>query len=386
MKKITLLVFAAATLFACVKVENASEMDGFTGTNVKVGDNGVSSNAKLLILNEGAFPGASTLDVLSFSGQKYYADIYGQANPEDEQGLGNTGNDIILAGNRIWIALNASNRVVGINPKTFQLEIDLGVPSPRSLAADDSFLYVTSYGAAIYGGAPVEGALYRFSLSDLRDLLIISVGYQPEGIAIENGKIYVANSGGYNYVHDNRVTVIDQSSFTYIKDYELPVTNLNMVRNSAGKIWVSTYGESTWTQNAGGEWVQAVSAPMSLVSLSQDGSIKVVDGVHADKITECDGIVYALGNNAEMTGGWDYCLYKVNAETQKVETVHFAGTDLANVSYPYCILINQYTSDILIADASFSGDSTLWCFTSDYKLKWSVQTGVGTGHLYLYQR
>ncbi len=372
MKKITLLVFAAATIFACVKVENASEMDDFTGTNVKVGDYGVSSNAKLLILNEGAFPGASTLDVLSFSGQKYYPDIYGQANPEDEQGLGNTGNDIILACNRIWIALNASNRVVGINPKTFQLEIDLGVPSPRSLAADDNFLYVTSYGAAVYGGSQqIEGALYRFGLNDPKDIMIISVGYQPEGIAIENGKIYVANSGGFNDVHDNRVTVIDQGSFKKDKDIELPVTNLNMLKKGYGKLWISTYGEY-------------FSAPMSLVSLSQDGVAKVVEGVHANKITECKGFIYAVGNNAEMTGGTDYCLYKVNAADMKVETVHFAGTDLNVITYPYCIYINPLNEDIFIADASFTGDSILWCFSKDFKLKWEIPTGVGTGHLLMY--
>lgn len=373
MKKITLLVFAAAMLLGCVKVENASEMNGFTGTNVKVGDSGVSSNIKLLILNEGAFPGASTLDVLSFSGQKYYADIYGQANPGDQQGLGNTGNDMIFAGNRIWIALNASNRVVGISPKTFELEVDLGVPSPRSLASDEHFLYVTSYGAAVYGGSsPVSGVLYRFGLNDPKNIMATDVGYQPEGVAIENGKIFVANSGGFNALHDNRITVIDQGSYKKDKDIELPVTNLNMVRKSYGKLWISTYGEFS-------------SAPMSLVALSPTLESEIVEGVHADKITECKGFIYAVGNHAEMTGGTDYCLYKVNAANMTVETVHFAGTDLAGIAYPYCIYINPLNEDIYIADASFTGDSTLWCFSKDFKLKWSIPTGVGTGHLLLYQ-
>lgn len=386
MKKITLLVFAAAMLFSCVKVENASEMSGFTGTNVKVGDSGVSSNIKLLILNEGAFPGASTLDVLSFSGQRYYADIYGQANPNDQQGLGNTGNDMIFAGNRIWIALNASNRVVGINPKTFLLEVDLGVPSPRSLIADEHFLYVTSYGAAVYGGSQqIEGALYRFGLNDPKNIMVVGVGYQPEGVAIENGKIFVANSGGYNFQHDNRITVIDQGSFKKDKDIELPVTNLNMLKKGYGKLWISTYGESSWKDDGSGNWIQTVSAPMSLVALSPTLEAEIVEGVHADKITECKGIIYAVGNNAEMTGGTDYCLYKVNAADMKVETVHFAGTDLAGIAYPYCIYINPLNEDIYIADASFTSDSTLWCFSKDFKLKWSIPTGVGTGHLLLYQ-
>lgn len=385
MKKIALLVFCVAALYGCVKVENASEMSGFTGTNVKVGDSGVSSNIKLLILNEGSFPGASTLDVLSFSGQKYYPDIYGQANPDDQQGLGNTGNDLIFAGNRIWIALNASNRVVGISPKTYQLEIDLGVPSPRSMAADDHFLYVTSYGAAVYGGSPVEGVLYRFGLNDPQNIMVADVGYQPEGVAIENGKIFVANSGGYNPTHDNRITVIDQGSFKKDKDIEMPVANLNMLRKSYGKLWISTYGESSWSQDTGGNWVQSVSAPMSLVALSPTLEAQIVEGVHADKITECKGIIYAVGNNAEMTGGLDYCLYKVNAANMKVETIHFAGTDLAGIQYPYCIYINPLNEDIFIADASFTGDSTLWCFGKDFRLKWSIPTGVGTGHLLLYQ-
>lgn len=386
MKKIALLVFCVAALYGCVKVENASEMKDFTGTKVKVGDNnGASKSLKLLILNEGAFPSVSTLDVLDFPGQTYYADIFGQANPDEKHGLGNTGNDIILAGGRIWLAMNASNQVVGINPNTFKLEVDIGIMAPRSFAFDDKYLYVTSYESAIYGAdLPIAGSVYRVNMNNPTDIQTLRLGYQPEGIVIENGKIYVANSGGYNYVHDNRVTVIDQATFTYLKDYELPVSNLNMVRKASGKLWISTYGESTWTQGAGGEWVQQVSAPMSLVSLTPEGVAKVVDGVHADKIAENDGFIYAVGNNSEMTGGWDYCLYKVNASTMKVETVHFAGTDLASISYPYCILVNSYTSDILIADASFTGDSTLWCFTPDCKLKWSVKTGVGTGHLLLY--
>ena len=389
MKKYSLLVFAAFILaFAgCVKIENASEMDGFTGTNVQVGDNnGVSKNLKLLILNEGAFPGASTLDVLDFSGKKYFADIFGQANPDEVDGMGNTGNDIEIAGGRIWLAMNASNTVLGLNLLNFKLEVTVELPSPRSLIADENYLYVTSYGAAQYGSeVPVVGNIYRITLDNPKEVKVERVGYQPEGLAIENGKIYVANSGGYNAVKENHVSVIDQATFTFEKEYLLPVSNLNMMRKSFGKLWISTYGESSWSQDGEGNWIQSVSAPMSLVSMSQDGTSQVIEGVHADKISECEGIIYAVGNDAEMTGGYDYCLYKVNAETLKVETIHFAGTDLARIAYPYCILVNPLTSDIIIADASFTGDSTLWCFTKDFKEKWSVTTGIGTGHLLLYQ-
>ena len=66
MKKVSLLVFSAvlaAVVAGCTK-ENASEIKGFTGIEVEVGEN---FGSRLYILNEGAFPGASTLDLLDFN-------------------------------------------------------------------------------------------------------------------------------------------------------------------------------------------------------------------------------------------------------------------------------------------------------------------------------
>ena len=385
MKKLSLLVFSMALVAAaCVKIENTSELDGFTGIDVEVGDNGDASGLRLLILNEGAYPNMSTLDLLDLSGKKYYADIFGQANPGVEQGLGNTGNDIHYAGGLIWAPLNGSNQIVGFKGNTFKEAVRLDAESPRSMVSDENFAYISSYGAAVYGGEAVNGKVYRLDLMD-KSMKSIEVGYQPEGMAIMNNKLYVANSGGYNYVHDNRVSVINLTSFKKEKVITLPVTNLNMMRMSNDKIWISTYGESSWSQDGSGNWIQSVSAPMALVALKADGTSKVIEGVHADKITLSGNTIYAIGNDAEMTGGYDLCLYKVDTATEKVETIHFAGTDLARVGYPYCILVNPLTQDILIADASFTGDSTLYCFTKDCKEKWSVTTGVGTGHLLLYQ-
>lgn len=385
MKKLSLLVFSAALVAAaCVKIENTSELDSFTGIDVEVGDNGSVSGLRLLVLNEGAYPNMSTLDLLDLTGKKYYADIFGQANPGVTQGIGNTGNDIDYAGGLIWVPLNGSNQIVGFKGNTFKEAVRLDAECPRSMVSDENFAYISSYGAAVYGGDPVNGKVYRLDLKD-NTLGSIEVGYQPEGLAILDNKLYVANSGGYNYVHDNRVTVINLTSFKIEKNIELPVSNLNMMRKSEDKLWISTYGESTWSQDGGGNWVQSISAPMALVSLKPDGTSKVIEGVHADKITLSGNTLYAVGNNEEMTYGYDLCLYKVDTATEKVETIHFAGTDLARVGYPYCLLVNPLTQDIFVADASFTGDSTLYCFTKDFKEKWSVTTGVGTGHLLLYQ-
>ena len=379
MKKHSLLVIimAALAIASCVVVDHASEMDGFTGTDVEVGENGADTGLKLLILNEGAWPNQSTLDVLDLSHQKFYADIFAQANPDVAQGIGNGGNDIEIAGNHIWLSMNASNLIMGLNPYTFKMEVQIEIDSPRSLVADGDYLYVSSYGAAIYGSTPMLGRVYRINIKDY-SFSAVDVGYQPEGMVIMDGKLYVANSGGYNEDKDNRIHVIDIETFDIEKVIELPVSNLNMIRKIHDELWVSTYA----TYDAA---TYAITAPSKLAVVSKDGTATVIEGVHADKITESDGWIYAVGNNEEMTYGSDYCLYKVNSTTKKATPIHFKGTDLERIAYPYCIIVSPYTEDILIADASFTGDSKLHCFTSGFNHRWTVTTGVGTGHLLLYQ-
>ena len=379
MKKHSLLVIIIAALaFAgCVVIDHASEMDGFTGTNVEVGENGGRPGLKLMILNEGSWPNKSTIDLLDLSNKKFYADIFAQANPDEAQGIGNGGNDIELAGNMIWLAMNASNLILGLNPYTFKVEVRIELESPRSMVSDDKYLYVSSYGSALYGGAPMPGRVFRIKLEDYT-YTSLNVGYQPEGMAIMDGKLYVANSGGYNEEKDNRIHVIDLETFDIDKVLELPVSNLNMMRKVNDELWVSTYASYTPKFE--------ITAPSKLAVVTKDGTATVIEGVHADKITHSDGQIYAIGNDAEMTYGSDYCLYKVDSTTKEVTTTHFKGTGMERVANPYCILVNPFTSDVIIADANFTGDSKLHCFTSGFNHRWTVTTGVGTGHLLMYQR
>ena len=104
-----------------------------------------------------------------------------------------------------------------------------------------------------------------------------------------------------------------------------------------------------------------------------------------DKMTLSGSLIYAVGNDAEMSGGYDMCLYKVNtANATIVSTTHFAGSDLSRIGYAYGISVNPDNGDIYICDASFTGDSKLHCFSSSMVWKWTVDTGIGTGHLLLY--
>ena len=384
MKKTALLVFSAVLLAmatGCNK-ENASG-SSFAGIEVnEVGEN-YGNFSKLYVLNEGAYPGASTLDLLDFKNRKYCTDIFAQANPEVVQGLGNTANDMLVADGKLWVALNASNQVAVLHLPDAKLEKVVDVESPRYLLAEGGYVYVTSYAGAVYGSADaVPGKVYRIDRNSYATSTV-EVGYQPEGLAVLSGKLYVANSGGYNYVHDNRISVINLSTFKLEKHIEAPLTNLFQMAATKDRIWVSSYGESTWTDAGDGNWVQSVSAPQSILSMTPAGEFTVWDGVHANRMSLCGNTLVCFGNDAEMEGGWDNCLYFVNTTGISFQKVRFADTPLSAVSYPYAVLMNPSNNDIYVVDASFTAGSKLYCLDNALKLKWKVDTGVGTGHLLL---
>ena len=386
MKKIALLVFSAVlvAIASCTK-ENTPEEVPFAGIDVEVGEQNGSFN-KLYILNEGAFPGASTLDLLDFKNKKYCADIFAQANTDVVKGLGNTANDMAVVDGKLWVALNASNQVAVLQLPSAKLERVIDVESPRYIAVDGQYIYVTSYASAVYGGENmVPGKVYRINKKSY-ETATVEVGYQPEGLAVLKGKLYVANSGGYNWVHDNRISVIDLASFKLEKHIEAPMTNLFQMVATEDQIWVSSYGESTWTQDeASGEWIQSVSAPQGLVSMTPNGQFTEWDGVHADKMCLCGNTLFCFGNAKEMEGGYEEWLYLINTNLggNTYQGVRFLGSGLECVGYPYGILVNPDNGDFYICDASFTSGSKVHCFSSSLQHKWTVDTGVGTGHLLL---
>ena len=386
MKKCALLVFSMAVLAVaagCQKSETTSRDADLAGVNVAVGEKGLF--AKLFVLNEGNFQkNNSTLDFFRFSDGNYVSDAFGSMNPAVVQGIGDTGNDLALNGDKLWLVMNGSGYVHVLDAFDETLIASIAVPDPRYIAFDKSYAYVSSYAGAIYGGDEVKGKVYRISLSTYKVDGGVEVGCQPEGVAVSGNKLYVANSGGYNYIHENTVSVIDLSSFK-VSSSVTTASNLHyMASDGQGAVYVSSYGESTWSQDADGNWIQSMSEPMGLYKISGASSSQVKD-VHVSCMTMCsDGYIYAIGNAEELTGGYSNMLYKVSVKDGSVSSKAISGTDAAKVGNPYGICVAPGTGDIYIADADYTGPGKVWCFTKDLKEKWSAVAGMLPAHMVLY--
>ena len=367
----TLLVFSMVLMAVAMGCTKENTSGDSAGIKYEVGE-----NTSLFILNQGNFPATSTLDVLDLSTGKYYADIFGYANPAVVQGLGNTGNDMALIGDQLWVLMNASNQIAIINPKTGELIRFLQVDCPRYIIHEGEYAYVTSYGAAVvnydgYASTPatnVRGRVYRIHTSSFVTT-ILEVGYQPEGLAILDGKLYVANSGGFQAEPDNTISVIDLGSYSLSKTLTMPVRNLNRLFAAGGKLWLSTY--DIWEYNTVSKQYEiAVSA--SLGSVNSNGTYTLVPNVHPAVIA-CQGNSLISGDYSQI---WKVSVGDGSATPLTLQGDAFPG--FTNY-YPYGLAIHPENGNFFVADASFTGDSKVYAFNAFGNCLWNLTSGIGTG-------
>lgn len=124
------------------------------------------------------------------------------------QHLGDLGQDIVRFKDEIYISVNGSKIIfVTDNGLKIKTSITANAPdgsplSPRYFACSEDKLYVSYY----------EGYLGEIDPA-AHQVRIIPVGPNPEGVAYSNGKVYVANSGGYLPEFCNTISVVDAASF-----------------------------------------------------------------------------------------------------------------------------------------------------------------------------
>ena len=180
MKKTTVLLLCGVLgLCACRKdpetiVYKDAELSG-EAVDVSGFDKGLK---KIFVLNEGGMgSNNATLDFLRISDGNYVTSAFRKMNPSESAGLGDTGNDITIHGDEIWIAVNNSGIVEVLSAKDETEIAAIAVPTPRCIAFDDRYAYVTSWAGAYATGSydggyyvvtdykNPKGQVYRISLS-----------------------------------------------------------------------------------------------------------------------------------------------------------------------------------------------------------------------------
>ncbi len=316
-----------------------------------------------------------TLDFLDLTTAQYHRNIYSELNPETVKELGDVGNDIKVYGSRLWMIINCSNKVEVADVGTARRIGQVDIPNCRYLAFHDGYAYVSSFAGPVMGEEEQLGLVYKVDTLTLEIAGRVEVGYQPEEMAVLDGKLYVVNSGGYMPpVYDNRVSVIDLNTFKVERTIEVG-RNLHRCRaDRYGQLWITSRGN-----------YEDVPPRVYCMQQSSDGYVAIGDEIDASISEMC-----LVGDSLYYIGtAWSEILQRntvsygiINVRThQKVADHLSTAPEMSKIRLPYGILVNPINRDFYIMDAkNYVSSGELLHFLPDGTFDWSVRTGDIPAH------
>ncbi|MDD5995710.1 MAG: hypothetical protein PUC42_02250 [Bacteroidales bacterium] len=211
----------------------------FTACEDEEDDLKKSSNKVIYVLNEGSWNNnnASVSAIDPTDGSSYYYQ-FAAANGRN---LGDTGQDILRYGGKIYIAVSGSNTIEVVDGNSLTsiktIKPESGKPgNPRGLAASDGKIYVSLY----------DGYVAKIDTTSLAFEDSIAVGPNPEEITIANGCLYVAISDGLNsgngYPNGKYVSKIGLDSFKVASKINVLVNPTEITSDKAGNVFVISMG------------------------------------------------------------------------------------------------------------------------------------------------
>jgi DNA-binding beta-propeller fold protein YncE len=376
-KNIPCVVLSAAMLLAAVACRKEAVVFEPEVEKVAPSDS-VKKILGFYLLNEGNMgSNKSTLDYMDFATGEYHRNIFAAANPTVPKEMGDVGNDLEIYGSKLYAVINCSNKVEVMNKYTAQRLGQIDVPNCRYIRFHEGYAYVTSYAGPVEINPDYEqtGFVAKVDTGTLQVVARCLVGFQPDELEIVNGKIYVANSGGYmvpNY--ENTVSVIDIATFTEVKRIEVAV-NLHRLRADAhGNLWVTSRGDY-YNVHSKLYWIDTKTD-------TYGGSIDV-------PATELylDGDSLYLYSTEWSYNGFDWAITFgiVDVAKKLLVTRNFlANGEAKAIAMPYGIMVHPYTKDIYLTDAAnFTNSGGLMCYDRNGNKKWAVKTGDIPAHFAL---
>ena len=219
----------------------------FIPEEIEVSQPEFTSLKGMFVLNEGNMgSNKATLDYYSFSTGRYTRNIFAFANPTVPKEMGDVGNDLGIYGSKLYAVINCSNKVDVMDKNTVKKIGQIDIPNCRFIKFYEGYAYVTSYSGEVVINPDYEqiGYVAKVDTATLQVVDRCNVGFQPDELDIVNGKIYVANSGGYmvpNY--ENTVSVIDIETFKEESRIPIAINLMGCRADRRGVLWIFSRGD-----------------------------------------------------------------------------------------------------------------------------------------------
>lgn len=372
MKKLLYLVLAMLAVASC----RNDELIVMSDTQDTGGKPVPGNIVGMYVLCEGNMgSNKASVDYLDLSGTgatvKYYRNIYPERNPTEVKELGDVGNDIEVNGSKLWMVINCSNMVVVATADSCRKVAKIDIPNCRYVTFSGAYAYVSSYvGPVEVGGTAHLGRVYKIDTVTFSKVDSVTVGYQPEEMAVLGGKLYVANSGGYLIDSSERtVSVIDLETFEVEGNIDV-APNLHRLRaDGYGRLWVTSRGDY---------W--GLPSRLYVMEKGEDGNMALKDSIDVPVSDLCivGDSLYYIGvewsyetNSNHITNGI------VNLQTCSVCSSSLSpSSEFGDIELPYGIIVNPDDRDFYIMDAKdYLSSGQLYHFRADGTFDWRVWTG-----------
>lgn len=270
--------------------------------------------------------------------------------------LGDQAQDMIAYGSKIYVTVTESNTLEVINPATgAAIQKSMGSLKPRYIVAHGGNIYITCY------NPPCVVCIDTATLGIQSTCLLRD--YRPEGIAIAQGKAFVAGAyhkTDYN-LFDNRVYVINLATFDTLPSIVAGSNNNRIEKFDENHLLVS-HGNGTTTSPSGSFIVNTVTMETTPVACG------------FTKMAAYNGKIY--GFDAPYGGSPTFTTVLADGT---VEAFPFQPLleGLEQNENPYGIQINPANGDIYITtDGAYRVPGDVHCFRPDGTLRWKLEAGM----------
>jgi hypothetical protein len=318
----------------------------------------------VFILNRGNYEsGYSSLSYYNIEEDIMIPDFYKTINGTE---LGNSAEQILIYGSKIYITVYQSNRIVVLDEAGNEIKsitygpAAVNLQGPRCMTADGGKVYISYYDGHALATLDTFSVAIDQSNSGLR-----MTGRFPEQVVAAGGKIYVAASGGLDYpYYDKRVNVfkrhkgaLNRDSLSTEESIEVISNPVSLATNSKGDVFVISMG--------------------NYVDIKS--TLQKIDG-KTGRVTEMGyATLFSLANDKLYTINAPYGAANVeykryNALTGALETENFITDDTRFTSIS-AFAVDPLSGKIYIADGeNYTATSTLYIFSPNGKKEKEIDT------------
>lgn len=336
------------------------------------------------LVNEGNMgSNKCTLDYFDYFTGLYARNFYAERNPNVIKELGDVGNDIGIYGSKLYVVVNCSHKVEVLDARTGVRLGQVDIPNCRYVRFHRGKAYVSSYvGPVLIDADAPKGAVYEVDTTSFAVRRKVTVGYQPEEMEVVDDYMYVANSGGYrapNY--DNTVSVVQMIEFKQVEQIPVGINLHRLKKDKYNQLWVTSRGD--YQTRPSRLYVLAKKSGYNRMVVSD-----TIPLACSNMAIRGDSLYYYATEWSNYTGSNTITYGIIDIRTHKRVSDNFItdGTE-KNITIPYGIAIHPETGDIFVTDAkNYVSSGTLYCFSPQGKLKWSVRTGDIPAHITFLER